>query len=210
MAHAVGAGPDDQGGGRRVAVSTVTSKPLDGLNVVFEGALHTQHSLLNEKDNLQRWFPVEEDLVGSTPLPVGTGGRPVETTGRPDGGGKPQAVVIGVHVGDGAQVNVWVGEDVAVRCMAAFKSTPDSALHDPDLYGRVRSGELPTNSVSIAELGELPTGELAAAVHAKTSWSPHEVNVGQEMLDVILMVPDFAGIPYVRCHREALSTNMVM
>ena len=165
---------------------------------------------MKEKDNLQRWFPVEEDLVGWKPPPVGIGGRSVQTTGRPDGGGKPQAVVNGVHVGDGAQVNVWVGEDVAARCMVTFKSMPDSALHNPVLNGRVRSGVYPRNSGSIAELDELPTGELAAAVHPKTSWSPHEVDVGQEMLDAILMVSDFARIPYARCHREALSTNMVM
>ena len=184
MAHAASVGADDPGSGRRVVVGTMEEKPLDGLNVRFEGGVHTHHPRLKERDNLQRRFPTE-DFVGRKPPPVGLDGRSVETTGCPDGGGKPQAVVIGVHVGDGAQINVWVGEDVTARGMAAFKRAPDSALRDPILSGRVRSGVLPTNAGSIAELGELPTSELAAAVHAKTSRSIHTVYVGQETLGVL-------------------------
>ena len=64
------------------------------------------HPLLKERDDLQRRFPVEEDPVERKSPPVGLGGISVETTGRPDGGGKPQAVTIGVHVGDSTLVDV--------------------------------------------------------------------------------------------------------
>ena len=167
-----------------MGVNIVEEKSLNGLEVGFEDAFHTHHPLLKENDDLQRRFPSEEHLVGRTPPPVDLGGRPVETTGRPDGGGKPQAVAIGVLLGDGAQVDEWVGEMVA-RGMATVKRAPDSAVHDPVLFGHVRSGVFPTNVDSIAELGELPTNELAAAVHAKTSRSPHAVHVGQETPDIL-------------------------
>ena len=59
----------------------------------------------------------------------------METTRRPDGGGKLHAMAIGVHVGDGTQVDVRVGEDVAACGMAAFECAPDSALHYPVCLG---------------------------------------------------------------------------
>ena len=158
-----------------MVVGTVKKIALDGLELGFEGALHTHHSLLKERDDLQRGFPAEKDLVERTPPPVGLGGRPVETIGSPDDGGKPQAVTIGVRV----------GEDVAARGIAAFERAPDSALHDPVSYGRARSGVSPTNADSIAQLGELPTGVLATAVHPKTSRSPHVFHVGQKTLDIL-------------------------
>ena len=80
---------------------------------------------------------------------------------------------------------MWVGEGVAACGMVAFECAPDSALHNPALFGRVRSGVLPTNTGSIAELRELPAGELTAAVHAKTSRSPHAVHVDHETLDLL-------------------------
>ena len=160
-------------------------KALDGLDTEFKSALHTHHPLLKGRDDLQQQFPAEEEFVGRKLPPVDLGGRPVETTGRPDGGSKPQPVAIGVHVGDGTQVDAWVGEDGAARGMASFERARDNALHDPVLFGRVRSGVLPTNPDSIVELGELPTGQFTTAVHMKTSRSPHAVHVGEEMLDVL-------------------------
>ena len=168
-----------------MVVGTVRKKALDRLDVGFEDALHTHHSLLKERDDLQRWFPAEEDLVGRKPPPVGLGDRPVEPTGRPDDGGKPQAVAIGVRVGDGAQADVSVRENLAARGIAALKRALDSALHDPVLYWRARSGVLPTNANSIAKIGELPTGELAAAVHPKIFRSSHVLHVGQKTLDIL-------------------------
>ena len=158
-----------------MVVGTVKKIALDALKFGFEGALHTHHFLLKEMDDLQRGFSAEEDLVERTPPPVGLGGRPVETTGRPDDGGKPQAVTTGVRV----------VEDVAARGIAAFERAPDSALHDPVSYGRARSGVLPTNADNIAQLGELPTGQLATAVHPKTSRSPHVFHVGQKTLAIL-------------------------
>ena len=185
MAHAASVSPEDQDGGRRVVVGTVRKKALDGLDVGFDGALHTHHSLLKERNDLQRWFPAEEDLVGRKPPPVGLGGRPVGITERPEDGGKPQAVVIGVRVRDGAQVDAWVGDDVAARGIAAFELAPYSALHDLDLYGRARSGVLPTNADSIPKLRELPTGEIAATINPKTSRSSHVFYVSQKTLDIL-------------------------
>ena len=169
-----------------MVVDTVEERALlDGLDVGFEGALHTHHPLLKERDDLQRWFPAVEDLVGRKPLPVSLGDTPVETTGRLDRGGKPQAVAIGVYVGYVAQIEVEVGENGAARGMAPFKRAPDSAPHDSVLFGRFRSDVLPTNASSVADIGELPTGELAAAVPEKTSQSPHGVHVGQETIDTL-------------------------
>ena len=143
------------------------------------------HRLLKERDDLQQWFPAEEDLVGRMLPSVGLGDRSVEPFRCPDGGGKPQAGAIEVYIGDGAQVDAWVGEDLAARGMAAFERATDSALHDPFMLGRVRSGVLPTNVGGIEELGGLPTGDLAAVVRAKTSRSSHAAHIVQEMLDVL-------------------------
>ena len=120
--------------------------------------------------------------------PVVLGDRSIESTRYPDGGGKPQAVVIGVYVGDGAQVDVWVEEDLAAYGMAAFKRATYSTFNGPVLLGRIRSGVLPTNAGSIEELGGLSTGELAAADRAKTSRSSHAAHVVQETLDVLGVV----------------------
>ena len=116
---------------------------------------------------------------------MGLDDRSVEPIRCPDGGGKPQAVAIGVYVGDGAQVDAWVKEDLAARGMTAFECTADSALYDPFMLGRVRSGVLPTNAGSIEELGGLPTGEVAAAFRAKTSRSSNAAHIVPEMLDVL-------------------------
>ena len=69
--------------------------------------------------------------------------------------------------------------------MAAFERATDSALYDPFMLGRVRSGVLPTNVGGIEELGGLPTGDLAAVVRAKTSRSSQAAHIVQEMLDVL-------------------------
>ena len=143
------------------------------------------HRLLKERNDLQQWFPVEEDLVGRMLPSVGFGDKSVNPIRCPDGGGKPQAVAIEVYVGDGAQVDAWVGEDLAARGMAAFERATNSALYDLFMLGRVRSGVLPTNVGGIEGLGGLPTGELAAAVRAKTSRSSHATHVVQEMPDVL-------------------------
>ena len=80
---------------------------------------------------------------------------------------------------------MWVGEGPAARGMVVFESATDSALNDPALLGRVRSGVLPTNAGSIEELGGLPTSKPAAADRAKTSLSSHAAHVVQETLDVL-------------------------
>ena len=45
-------------------IGTLEEKALDGLDVGFLGAFQMHHRLLKERDDLQQWFPAEEDLVG--------------------------------------------------------------------------------------------------------------------------------------------------
>ena len=71
---------------------------------------------------------------------------------------------------------------MAERGMAAFKRAPE-ALSTTSFCLDV-SRVVYYRQMLEAELGELPTGELAATVHAKTSRSPYAVHVGQETFDV--------------------------
>ena len=101
------------------------------------------------------------------------------------------------------RVQLWKSKS---RRVSSLKSSRYRALDVSILLWRVWCRKLATNSEAIAEVHEHTVRVLGAVVSAERAWDP--MSATKRFTTERMAATLFSRMPYGRCRREALSTNI--